>query len=121
MFLALGFGPTTPVLAAQLPAPIFASSTAEDIILSYAAHYGIDGKVFLNTLRCESGFTASAKGDYVSGNPTSFGVAQIHLPAHPEVTRAEALDPLWSIDWAAHQFSLGNAYMWSCYHGSEKS
>jgi hypothetical protein len=65
----------------------------------------------LDTLKCESKLNPAAVGDY----GTSFGVAQIHLPAHPDITRAEALDPFFSINYAAREFAGGNASMWSCY------
>ncbi len=103
LFLALGFGTPTPALASQLPVPIYASTTEEDIILAYAVHYGIKGDEFLKTLECESGLNKNAVGDHGE----SFGVAQIHLVA--------ALDPMFSIDWAAHQFALGNANIWTCH------
>lgn len=45
----------------------------------------------------------------------SYGLAQIHLPAHPEVTMAEALDPVFSIDFMAKNMAKGKYSMWSCY------
>ena len=45
---------------------------------------------------CESGLKENAVGD--GGN--SYGVLQIHLPSHPLVTKEQALDPLFSIQWA---------------------
>lgn len=76
-----------------------------------AIEYGIDEEDFVRTLDCESRFNPDAVGD----KGTSFGIAQIHLPAHPDVSRETALDGLWSIDWAAQQFSEGNARIWTCY------
>lgn len=112
IFLALGFGQTTPALAQTLPPVVYSTTTAPDIIASYAIHYGIPIQPLVDTLRCESNFNAAAVGDY----GTSYGVAQIHLSAHPEITKKEALDPLWAIDWAARQFKVGNATMWTCYN-----
>lgn len=116
MFFAL-FGSPTPAIAAELPVPIFASSTAESIILAEAIHYGVNGNDLLKTLQCESGLNENAQGDYSSTTKsyTSFGIAQIHLSAHQEVTKKEALDPMWSIGWAAYQFSVGNADLWTCH------
>lgn len=45
----------------------------------------------------------------------SFGVAQVYLPAHPEITKAEALDPDFALDWSAREFSEGHQNMWTCY------
>ena len=108
------------VLAQSLPPVVYSTSTAPAIIEAYAIHYGIPAQPLIDTLACESRFNPDSIGD----KGTSFGLAQIHLPAHPEITRQEALDPLWSIDWAAKQFSEGHASMWSCFnkiYGSEAS
>ena len=63
------------------------------------------------TLNCESGFQWDAEGD----NHTSLGVSQLHMPAHPEITKEQALNPFWAIDYAAQQFRLGHQKMWSCF------
>lgn len=112
IFLALGFGQTTPALAQTLPPVVYSTTTAEDIITSYAIHYGTLAQPVIDTLKCESNFNQNAVGDY----GTSFGIAQIHLSAHPDITKAEALDPLWSINWTVKQFSEGHASLWSCYN-----
>lgn len=65
----------------------------------------------LNTLKCESSLNPNAIGD--AGQ--SYGVAQIHLPSHPTVTKEQALDPNFAIEWTAQQFSKGKAEMWTCY------
>ncbi len=120
IFLGLGFGTVTPALAQTLPPVVYSASTSEDIVVAYAAHYGTPAAPLLNTLKCESSLNPKAVGDH----GTSFGVAQIHLPAHTDITKAEALDPLFAIDWAAKQFSEGHQNMWSCYtklYGSDTS
>lgn len=96
---------------------VYSTTAAPAIIAAYAAHYGISAVPLEATLKCESQFKADAAGDFSSSTMqyTSFGVAQIHLSAHPEVTKEEALDPLWSINWAAEQFAEGNANLWTCY------
>lgn len=66
------------------------------------------------TIECESGFNPKAIGDH----GTSFGIVQIHLPAHPSVTKAQALNPVWALEWAAEQWQAGHASAWSCYRDS---
>jgi hypothetical protein len=94
----------------------YSTSTAPLIIEAYAAHYGIAAQPLIDTLRCESGFDSNAVGDH----GTSFGVAQIHLPAHPDVTEAEALDPFFSIDFAASEFAAGHPDEWTCFRRLDK-
>lgn len=90
---------------------VYSASTSEAIIRATAAHYAVSGDVLMKVLKCESNLRSDAVGD--SGR--SFGVAQIFLPAHPEVTKEQALNAIWAIDWTAKQFSLGNARAWTCY------
>ena len=68
----------------------------------------------LATIQCESGgtFNPTAVGDY----GTSFGLTQIHLPAHPNISKAEAENPDFAINWMAIQFSEGNKGIWSCWN-----
>lgn len=81
------------------------------IIEAYAVRYGTESAPVIATLNCESGFNSKAVGD----NGTSYGVAQIHLPSHPSVSKAEALNPFFAIDWTVQQFKEGKARMWTCY------
>lgn len=108
IFLALF---TQSVFAQTLAVPTYSTTTAEAIIRAHAVHYGVNGDDLVATLKCESGFKADAVGDH--GN--SYGIAQIFLAAHTEITKEQALDPMWAIDWTARQFSKGNARLWTCF------
>ena len=77
----------------------------------YAAKYKIDFNEFLAVAKCESSLKANAVGD----KGTSFGVFQIHLPAHPTISKAQALDPWFNVEWSAKQFAKGNQKIWTCY------
>lgn len=88
-------------------------SDLQNIALSDAQEYNLSTKQtsrFMATLTCEGGWNATSTGDH----NTSFGLAQIHLPAHPDVSKDEALDPIFSLNWAAQNFSK-NPLIWSCY------
>ena len=103
----LVFG-TPVVLADPLPPPPL---SVVGLISAYSAFYGVSSSTLYKVLNCESQMNPGAIGD----NGTSFGIAQIHLPAHPDITKQEALDPNFAIPWTALQFSLGRQKMWSCY------
>ena len=93
-------------------APITTSKpTVESVIKSYAALYGVSSEKMMNTLKCESGLDPTKIGD----NGTSYGIAQIHLVAHPDVTKEQALDRDFSIEWMAQKFKDGQAHIWTCY------
>lgn len=72
---------------------------------------GLNTELFLATIKCESSWNPTATGD--SGK--SHGLAQIHSPSHPTVTRAQATDPKWAIDWMADRWAKGYAHQWTCY------
>lgn len=63
------------------------------------------------TIKCESDFSISAVGD--SGD--SIGIAQINLPSHPEISKLQALEPEFSIEFMAKEFKAGHARLWSCW------
>lgn len=117
--ISLGFYPAPPALAAEIVPIVYTLDNAEDIVRATAVHYGIPADPLIKTLRCESGFVSkqstipSRTGP--NGREDSWGVAQIHLPAHADITRAQALDPLFAIDWAAREFSVGHQRQWTCF------
>ena len=107
----LSFGAPV-VLADPLPPPLPPPPiTTESLIRDASLKYNVSYTKLFNTLKCESGMDSAAIGD--GGH--SYGIAQIYLPAHPSITKAQALDKAWAIDWTAHQFSLGSAHIWTCY------
>ncbi len=73
--------------------------------------FGADAVMLWTILWCESRFDYNAIGDH----GTSFGIAQIHLPAHPEITKEQAFDPLFSIYFLAKEVARGRAWQWTCW------
>ena len=90
-------------------APLSPESTTS-LIRDAATKYNVSYTKLFNTLKCESGMDSAAVGD--GGH--SYGIAQIYLPAHPSITKAQALDKAWAINWTAYEFSTGHIGMWSC-------
>lgn len=82
-----------PTIAApqQFIGPITAAAQAQ----------GIDPAALAALISWESGFNPQARGD--SG--LSLGLGQIHMPAHPDVTEAQAFDPNFAIPWTAQFFA----------------
>ncbi len=76
-----------------------------------ALQFGLDPVLFSKVVSCESQWNPLAVGD--SG--ASYGLVQIHLPSHPEITQEEALDPYFALNWMAYEWSVGHAKQWSCY------
>lgn len=83
----------------------------EGLLDEYSTLYGVSREIMMRTLYCESRLKFDAVGD--GGH--SFGIAQIHLPSHPEITKADALDPDFAIRFMAQEFEKGNAWKWTCW------
>lgn len=77
-------------------------------------------------ISCESGwsvaiqsnhrYTDNAPKGYSAGmREQSYGLVQIHLPAHPNISKEEATDPEFAVDFLAKNIAAGHASMWSCY------
>ena len=88
-----------------------APETVEELIADAALRYGINHDEFLAVATCESNLNILAIGDQNS----SFGLFQINLPSHPEVTKEQALDPVWAVEWSAKKFKK-NPRIWTCYN-----
>ena len=93
-----------------------------------AKEYGVSAYVMESIISCESGWNPSIqsrhtysatnvpRGYKVGDREQSFGLVQIHAPAHPHVSREQATDPEFAIDFLARNIAVGRASMWSCYN-----
>ena len=86
-------------------------SEIETFISYYSNKYQVNEDEMLATAKCESELNPLAIGD----KGQSIGIAQIHLPAHPEITKEQALNPIFSIDFMAKEFKKGNKWKWTCW------
>ena len=59
-----------------------------------ARQYGVPENIAFALIRQESGWRVDARS-----NQDAVGLMQIHLPSHPNVTRQQALDPEFNIDY----------------------
>lgn len=117
--------PPSPIIEViKLPAPL----TVEQLVQKYATLYKVSSAKMMETIRCEnrdlkpalqSGlyyqFSDPKRGIKIGERERSYGLVQIHLPDHPEVSYEQATDPEFSIEFMAKKFSQGRAYEWSCY------
>ncbi|PIX11561.1 MAG: hypothetical protein COZ74_13765 [Flavobacteriaceae bacterium CG_4_8_14_3_um_filter_31_8] len=79
-------------------------------IISCESHweYSIQSRHFYNKKNVPIGYTVGMREE-------SWGLVQIHLPAHPKISKEQAIDPDFAIDFLAKNLSRGKAKMWSCY------
>ena len=97
--------PEAPKLPPEAPFNLSAA------IARVSLEYGVEGKLLTRVIRCESQGNPKAIGDH----GTSYGLVQIHMPAHPEITKEQAFDPEFAVDYLAKEISYGNGKIWSCY------
>lgn len=81
------------------------------VIQLKAEKYGVSTTIMHAVVNCESGYQQFAVGD----DGTSFGLVQIHQPAHPQITKEQAFDVNFSLDFLASNLSKGKGNLWSCY------
>jgi hypothetical protein len=117
--MALGFvrvihyAYAAPVIATTT---IAATSTVQELIVSDAAKYDVPSEEISTVLDCESTMGKYVEGDIGSSTATtSWGIAQINLPNHPDITKAQALNDAFAIDFLAKSIAAGRGYWWTCY------
>jgi hypothetical protein len=94
----------------------------DSVITEAAKKYHVNREILYDTLDCESQHFVDIKiqSGYrdtsgPNGKEDSWGVAQIHLPAHRDISKEQAQDPVFAINWTAQQFASGGASQWTCY------
>ena len=60
-------------------------------------------------------FNAPKRGIVKGEQEQSFGLAMIHLPDHPDISKTEATDPEFALDWMAQEFAKGREQQWTCH------
>jgi soluble lytic murein transglycosylase-like protein len=96
---------------APIEKPYLAPKTVVEVIVETARLHAIDEKKFLAVAKCESSLNPSAVGD----GGKSYGLFQIHLPSHPDVSKEDALNQVWASEWAAKKFKK-NPRIWTCFN-----
>lgn len=81
------------------------------LIHTTALKYHLNEQHLRAVIDCESDFVVDAVGD----GGASIGLAQIHLPSHPEISREQAEDPAFAIDFMGKMWANGEEEAWSCY------
>jgi len=86
----------------------------QDLLWKIGKEKGLDQQTLIQIERvvnCESRWKINAIGD----NGYSFGLVQIHLPSNPSITKEEALDPEFALNFITDKFIQKRQKMWTCY------
>lgn len=116
-----------PVIAE--PIEIVTPKTIPQLITYYAEKYKVSEDLITDLIDCETShtfnpvmqsnirynFSSSKRGIVKGERERSYGLAQIHLPDHPEVSYEQAINAEFAIEFMAKNIADGQVGMWSCY------
>ena len=83
----------------------------DELISLNAIKYHVSSKTLHSVIKCESGYNELAIGD--SGQ--SYGLVQIHLPSNKTITKTQAFNPEFAIEFLAKGLSTGRGNAWTCF------
>ena len=86
--------------------------TIEGQIDYYSELYSVDKSIITKVIQCESRFNPLAHNP---NGEDSWGLVQINLDSHPEITKEQAINTNFSINYLAENISNGKGRMWSSY------
>lgn len=81
-----------------------------------AARYGVSADLMRDIIECESMGSTTVQSYHIrkdGSRENSWGLVQINLDAHKDVTRDQATDPKFAIDWMGKHMKTPS--MWTCY------
>ena len=89
-------------------------------ITHYASHYGINEDFMRKIVVCENRDYDPLLQSYhkdptgPNGRENSWGLVQIHLPSWKDITKEQATDVEFSLDFLAKKMSEGHSRLWTC-------
>lgn len=109
----------TSIAEAPLREPLDTKEEYVEFVHLKAEQYGVSADLMISIINCENrdwNPSLQSYAKYKNGSrEQSYGLAQIHLPAHPSISYEQATNPEFSIDFLAKNLAEGRASMWSCY------
>lgn len=94
----------------------YEGKTIPELIHLFAVKYNVSEEQMYGTIKCETNFQNIQSQIIKNGvREESYGLSQIHIPSHPHITKEQALDPVFSIEFIAKEFSVGHQRKWTCW------
>ena len=98
-----------PQVASELPS---APSDLSAYVSNQAKATGLNPAILECLAAHESQWDPTKVGDRKNIHGPSYGLFQINISQHSDVTEAEALDPLFATQWTIKQILAGNIGWW---------
>ncbi len=87
----------------------------KELVHKYALEFQVSESEMTAIISCESSWNTNE--EYKTLREDSWGLVQINLLAWHEITKEQATDPKFAVEFLAKNLSLGNHNMWfTCYH-----
>lgn len=103
----------------NLLSPLSGKEYYLSLVEKYAIEYNVSATTMKKVISCENNtWDPKRQSDIINSKgerENSWGLSQIHLPSHPHISREQAQDPEFSIEFMAKAFSKGQQTKWSCY------
>jgi hypothetical protein len=110
---------TPPITAQKQPvAPLSipdSKTTLQALVKRLSEAAGVNPALTECLAAHESQWDATRVGDIGNKNGESYGLVQIEIQQHPDVTHAEALDPTFATEWMLKEIKAGRVNEWSTY------
>jgi hypothetical protein len=81
----------------------------KDFIATEATIAGVNPTLAINIATDESGLNPKEIGDF----GTSFSLFQIHLPAHQDISKKQAQDIIFNVEWSMAEMKKNGCTAWS--------
>ena len=92
--------------------------TSKELVSYFADKYDVSQETMIRIINCENAEWNPALQSRIikkGKREESWGLVQIHLLSHPEITKEQATDASFSIEFLAKYLSLEKGKMWSCF------
>lgn len=93
------------------------AAKAKEVALSH----NLNADHFVKVIECETMHSwdpfiqSTYPNERDGGRELSFGLVQIHLPDHKNVSKEQAQDPEFAFEFMADYWDQGQENQWSCY------
>lgn len=105
--------------ADTLPQPKdYTKSDLIQLVYTKASEFHVKPQTMINVINCEdTTWDPTKQSDIVRGGvrEESYGLSQINLPSHPDITKSQSQEPEFAIEFMAKEMAAGHANKWSCY------
>jgi len=85
----------------------------KDKVGYYAKKYSVSESVMDKVIKCESGYNPNANAH--TSREDSWGLVQINLKAHKTITKEQAIDPDFALNFLAENLARNNGRIWTCF------